>query len=136
MHDICEENSYFKERAILGNYKKAIVETQDFTAAYIQETSYLMNIELNFVHNANMKLGHYGTALESFKNVLKAKHDHPIALYYSGLCYQHLGELEPANECFNRASTSAQGNSFWEDIIHLFEIPIFQANTVLRADYD
>jgi anaerobic magnesium-protoporphyrin IX monomethyl ester cyclase len=130
MYDICEEKHYFKDLPILGNYKKAIIETEDFTAAYIQEISYLMNIELNFVHNANMRLGNYETALESFRNVLKAKHDHPIALYYSGVCHLRLGNGDQSRTCFELAEDCARRDKFWHDIIDMFEIPIFQTTAI------
>jgi anaerobic magnesium-protoporphyrin IX monomethyl ester cyclase len=138
MYDICEEKNYFKNKPILGNYKKAIVETEDFTAAYIQETSYLMNIELNFVHNANMKLSCYDTALESFNNVLKAKHDHSVALYYAGVCYQKLENQEMAIKSFDLAERYAKNNDFWTNIIRLFDIPIFQTITTKETtrEYD
>ncbi|MBI5579766.1 MAG: radical SAM protein [Deltaproteobacteria bacterium] len=136
MYDICEEKKYFKDKPVLGNYKKAIIETEDFTAAYIQETSYLMNIELNFVHNANIKLGRYDTALESFNNVLKAKHDHPVALYCSGVCYQKLGNHDMSLKSFRLAENYARNNDFWIKIIRLFDIPIFQATETMELAHE
>jgi anaerobic magnesium-protoporphyrin IX monomethyl ester cyclase len=136
MYEICEKKNYFKEKPVLGNYKKAIIETEDFTAAYIQETSYLMNIELNFVNNANMKLGRYDTAIESFNNVIKAKHDHPLALYYTGVCFQKLGNSEMSFISFQLAENHARNNEFWTDIIHLFDIPIFQAIATMEHAHE
>ena len=124
MYDICETKNYFKAIPILGNYKKAIVETEDFTAAYIQEASYLMNIELNFVHNANMKLGHYEMALDSFANVLKAKYDHPIAHYYVSICHDKLHNREAAERSMELARQFADGNAFWQQILEIFSLPI------------
>jgi radical SAM superfamily enzyme YgiQ (UPF0313 family) len=127
MYDICETKNYFKAIPILGNYKKAIVETEDFTAAYIQEASYLMNIELNFVHNANMKLGHYEMALDSFENVLKAKYDHPVAHYYQGICQFNLGNDEESIRSFALAKKYMNDSPFWKNIIEYFSIPIFDS---------
>lgn len=128
MYEICEEKNYFKDIPILGNYKKAIVETEDFTTEYIQETSYLMNIELNFVNNANMRLERYDAALESFANVLRAKHDHPIAHHYIGQCHAKSGNDEMALHSFRRARQYAEGNDFWLKIIEQFEIPVFECS--------
>ncbi len=130
MYEICETNNYFKDIPILGNYKKAIVETEDFSAEYIQEKSYLMNIELNFVHNANMKLGHYEMALDSFRNVLKAKYDHPVAHYYKGVCHQNVGNHEDANRSLALAVEYANRSPFWRDVIDRFSIPIPVLDTI------
>ncbi|WP_005035824.1 B12-binding domain-containing radical SAM protein [Holophaga foetida] len=126
MYEICEERHYFKEDPLFGNYKKAVIETEDFTAQYIQDMSYMMNIELNFVFNANMRLGRFDTALNGFNNVIKAKHDHPLAHYYSGECYRELGNQARAEESFGLARRFAQGNVFWENIITMFNIPVFR----------
>lgn len=136
MHEICEEKNYFKEEPLMGNYKKAIIETEDFTAAYIQEISYLMNIELNFVNNANMELGRYDTAIESFNNVIKAKHDHPVALYYAGFCYKKLGNQDMSLKSFRLAENYARNNHFWKNIIQLFDIPIFQATETMEFAHE
>lgn len=124
MYEICDTKNYFKDIPILGNYKKAIVETEDFSAAYIQEMSYLMNIELNFVHNANMKLGHFAMALDSFRNVLKAKYDHPIAHYYTSICHKQLGNTTQAAYSMELARKFVHGNSFWQNIITHFSLPL------------
>jgi radical SAM superfamily enzyme YgiQ (UPF0313 family) len=137
MYEICKEKNYFKDIPMNGNYKNAIVETEDFTADYIQDTSYLMNIELNFVHNTNIKLGRYDIALESFNNVLKAKHDHPVAIHYAGICYQKLGNYEMALRCFRLAESYARNNDFWTNIIRVLDIPVFQDITTkkLKDEY-
>ena len=133
MYEICKERDYFKEAPIQGNFKKAIIETEEFTATYIQETSYLMNLELNFVKNANMRLGHYKTALDSFNNVLKAKHDHPLAFYYAGICHQKIGNEEMACRSFRLAQKYSENSAFWTKIMRLFDIPISQSTNMTET---
>lgn len=124
MHDICEEKSYFKGLVIESNYKKAIVGTEDFDPQFIQDTTYDINIELNFVHNADMQLGEYETALKGFENALNAKPDHAIALYYSSVCHQHLGNTEKAARLLEQATAAYTQSSLWEKYVKLHNIPI------------
>jgi len=123
MYDICEEKNYFKGVVIEGNFKRAVVETEDFSAEYIQDTTYDMNIELNFVYNFDMVNGHYGVALKGFENALKAKPDHAIALYYAALCYGHLGNQEKSQTYMKLASQYAR-EPFWAKYIKMFDIPL------------
>jgi tetratricopeptide (TPR) repeat protein len=95
-----------------------------------------MNIELNFVNNANMELGRYDTAIESFNNVIKAKHDHPVALYYAGFCYKKLGNQDMSLKSFRLAENYARNNHFWKNIIQLFDIPIFQATETMEFAHE
>jgi len=124
MHDICEEKSYFKGLVIESNYKKAIVGTEDFDPQFIQDTTYDINIELNFVHNADMQLGEYEVALKGFENAINAKPDHAIALYYSSQCHRRLGNVERAAHLLAQAKVAYTSSPVWEKYVQLYDIPI------------
>jgi anaerobic magnesium-protoporphyrin IX monomethyl ester cyclase len=125
MYDICEAREYFKGAAIEANYKKAVIETEEFTAEFIQKTTYDLNIELNFVHNADMRRGDYETALRGFDNVLKAKPDHAIGMYYKAICLGRVGETAAAGALHERARQTAAGSEFWLRYVQQFDIPLF-----------
>jgi radical SAM superfamily enzyme YgiQ (UPF0313 family) len=133
MHDICEEKSYFKGLVIESNYKKAIVGTEDFDPQFIQSVTYDINIELNFVHNADMQRGAYAVALKGFENALNAKPDHAIALYYSSLCHRQLGNEETAAHLLAQAKAAYTSNSIWEKYVQLYDIPISDAHPLAHA---
>lgn len=125
MLTICLEKNYLTASHIDCDYKKAIIETEDFTAEYIQEMAYILNLELNFVCNADVRLGNYGTALIGFENAIRAKNDHALAHYYAAHCYEKLGNAEKASHHMARARTEAQ-KPFWQKYIDMFQIPISQ----------
>lgn len=124
MHDICEDKNYFKGVVIESNYKKAIVGTEDFDPQYIQETTYDMNIELNFVYNADMMLGDYKMALKGFENAIAAKPDHAVALYYSSVCHERLGNGEVAVSYLEQAKKAYSASLIWGKYVKLYNIPI------------
>lgn len=127
MYATCEANDYFKVSPLKANYKRAVVETAHSSPEYVQYMTYLMNIELNFVHNANLRLGNYEVALESFLNVINVKPDHAIAHYYAGLCYEHLQQYSQASTHFTHAHAYSVQIDFWNEFIAMFEIPIQSA---------
>jgi radical SAM superfamily enzyme YgiQ (UPF0313 family) len=124
MYATCEANDYFKVSPLKANYKRAVVETEHCSPEYVQYMCYLMNIELNFVHNANLRLGNYEVALESFINVINVKPDHAIAHYYAGVCYTHLNQPNKAKNHFVQAYEYTQETDFWNEYIEMFEIGI------------
>ncbi|MGC9197170.1 MAG: radical SAM protein, partial [Syntrophobacteraceae bacterium] len=83
MLDTCIKNKYLKGSYIGCDFKKAVVETRDFTAEYIQEKAYALNLELNFVENSDMRLGNYAAALKGFENTIRVKSDHAFACYFA-----------------------------------------------------
>lgn len=129
MYDQAIRQNYFVNTAVNANYKRAVIETEDWTAEFIQHISYEMNIELNFVRNSNMRLGQYGKALECFEKVIRVKADHPIAWFYAGICQEHLGEPKKAAHHLRQAQSFASGNTFWTPFIEKFKIPIFPAES-------
>lgn len=124
MHEICEEKNYFKGVVIESNYKKAIVGTENFAPEYIQDTTYDMNIELNFAHNADMKLGNYATASKGFENAVVAKPDHAIALYYLSVCHDRLGNDQTARELRDQARKAYAADPMWQKYAERYGIAI------------
>lgn len=123
MLDICIEKDYLKGSYIDCDYKKPIVETEDFTIEYIQEIAYILNLELNFVYNSDMRLGDYETALKGIENAIRAKNDHVVAYHYASRCYEKLGDTEKAMRYMENAKKYAK-NPFWQKYIDMFNIPI------------
>ena len=123
MYEICKEKNYLKEGHIGSDYKKAVVETEDFTAEYIQEMAYLLNLELNFVENSDFRLGDYKMALKGFENAIRAKNDHAIAYYYAAKCYEKLGNLQKTSLYMNTAKIETE-KPFWRKYVDMFNISI------------
>ncbi|WP_158089344.1 B12-binding domain-containing radical SAM protein [Magnetofaba australis] len=94
MHEVSREKGYIRGETLGADYKVAAVETEDFSIPFIQEMQYLMNLELNFVHNADVKLGEYKMALAGFDNVIRIKPDHAFAWYYGALCHKGMDDRE------------------------------------------
>lgn len=124
MLDICLKKNYLKSSYIDCDYKKAIVETEDFTAEYIQEMAYILNLELNFVKNSDYCLGDYKMALKGFENAIRAKSDHAIAYYYAALCYDKLGDADKAHHYMNTAKKIAAEKPFWRKYVDMCNIPL------------
>lgn len=120
MYSVCEENGYLKDNYLGADYRRAVVETKDFSAAYIQETLYDLNIELNFVRNADVRLGYDEIALGGFENAIRAKHDHAVAFYFAAGCLERLGDKEKAASYRARAREIVQSNPFWREYFEKF----------------
>lgn len=94
MHEICIKKNYLKNGHIKGDFKKAVIETEDFTSEYIQKTAYELNLDLNFVENGDFRLGNYARALKEFENTIKVKNDHAFAYYFAARCHKMLKNHE------------------------------------------
>jgi anaerobic magnesium-protoporphyrin IX monomethyl ester cyclase len=127
LHEICKEKNYFVADALEGNYKNAIICTDEFTSKFIQDISYDLNIELNFVYNSDMARGDYQTALIGFENAIIAKPTHAIALYYASICYRKLGDDTYAQKYLAAAQSAYSSESMWEKYFSYYQIDIFDS---------
>lgn len=124
MLDICLEKGYLTGSYIDCDYKKPIVATEEFTAEYIQETAYALNLELNFVNNSDMRLGNYALALKGLENAIRAKDDHAIAYHYAAICYEKLGDAHKAGTYREKAQSLCAASVFWQRYAEMFHIEI------------
>jgi len=124
MYDICRDKNYLKSGHIGSDYKRAVVETEDFTAEYIKETAYLLNLELNFVLNSDYRLGDDRTALKGFENAIKAKNDHALAYFYAAQCYERLGDRQKADLYRDTARQIVQTSPFWQKYVRELKVPL------------
>lgn len=105
------------------DYKKAVIETKDFTAKGLQRVAYLMNLELNFVYNSDFRLENYQTALIGFENAIQARPDHYFAHHYAAQCYERLGDSNKSSHHAAVAERSA-ASPYWADWIRMIDAPM------------
>jgi len=131
MYNICVENNYLNQDWVGSDYKKAVVETEDWTSDYIQNTAYEFNLELNFVYNSDYQSGNYQEALNGFKRAIKAKTDHAFAYYYAAQCYYKLGHFKQYKTYaaqYNKHAISPFWKSFIAKYALPFHLPLSQRN--------
>lgn len=125
MFDICNENNYLHDNWIGSDYKQAVVSTKDWTAEFIKDKAYQMNLELNIIQNSDYRLGHYEVALDAFERVLRAKEDHAVALMMSSRCLYKLGQQKRAEEYIRRAEDLYKKDEFWKKHMDYFGLNVF-----------
>ncbi|MEY2632828.1 MAG: hypothetical protein RIR00_1482 [Pseudomonadota bacterium] len=122
IHATSRKFGYIRGETLGADYKVAAIETPEFSISYIQEMQYIMNLELNFVHNNDIRLGEYLIALRGFENVIRIKNDHAFAWYYAGICHDNLGNTAEALRCREKYREYAR-LPFWQTYVEMFDLP-------------
>jgi radical SAM superfamily enzyme YgiQ (UPF0313 family) len=83
LFDICMESNYIDLKDDPANFvvTKSIIKTPDIDPDELQSWVYTTQIEVNFVRNANMRLGDYDRAIPYFKNVVDKYPSHAFGLW-------------------------------------------------------
>jgi len=108
MHELAQEKGYISKNTMGADFHKAVIQTEDWTPAYIQEMEYIFNLELNFIYNNDIEYGEYELALRGFMNVLRVRKDHAFACYFAAVCNIKLGnkkEFEKHLKLFEKYAT-------------------------------
>jgi len=122
MLEICVDNDYLRGDYLSCDFKKAIIETADFTPEYIVEKAYELNLELNFVANSDFRLGNYSVALKGFENTIRVKSYHALAHYCAAKCCKKLG-LDSQYQRHKAAYHQVISESdYWANYARLFEL--------------
>lgn len=122
MLNICVDKNYLKGDYIGCEFKRAVVETEDFTAEYIQEKAYSLNLELNFVENSDFRLGNYETALKGFENAIRVKSDHAFACYFAAECCKKMDMEEKYQTYKSEYDGIIKESIFWKNYADQFNM--------------
>lgn len=115
MYEICERNGFLVSDHVGSDFKRPVIETDAFTPERIQEIAYDLNLDLNFVHNSDMRLGNFLAARQSFENTLRVKEDHALGHYFLARCCRQLGERDAEIHHQKRCREIVSESDFWEE---------------------
>lgn len=124
LYEICTENDYVtKEDIKNADLRHAIIKTDDLDPEYITRKSYLMNLELNFVHNYRMRIGDYKTAVVWFENVINRYPLQAFAHYYLSKAYEGMNESkELIDKHMNTFKEIIESNKEWQQFAEYYNL--------------
>ena len=125
---ICIENGYIKKDMKIDelDVNNFIINTPEYSADYVRNKTYLMNLDVNFVNNYRMKNGDYDVAADAFRDVIKKCKDHAFAYYFLAKALYHLNELEQFKKAIKKVREIIQEDDIWKGYFDEFNIDIFE----------
>ncbi|MDR1471373.1 MAG: B12-binding domain-containing radical SAM protein [Synergistaceae bacterium] len=125
LYEICKKNNNFVPGSDIFkmNFKKGVIQTQDFTHEYVEKKVYETNLLLNFVKNHDMKIGNFALALRLFERVLDDVIDtHAFAYYFSAICAMNLGLNEKYKRYKGRYYEMIGKFNYWREWSEYFKL--------------
>ena len=124
LYDQCLENGYLVEKDFKNHIvSKGSIRAPGVEPDKIEKAAYLMNLDVNFVNNFNVKNGCPGKARTYFEHIVKKYPKHALANYMlSAVC-----ELEkqpgPAGRYLARYSEILKESEEWRSYAAVFKLP-------------
>lgn len=128
LYDVCIENNYISKKSTtisaMTKYSNGIINTEDFTADYINKFVYTNNLHFNFINNHNFLKGDYKLSILYFKKVLQDFEDHALAHYMIFKSYQALGDSDNASLYRNSYLNIINRSEFWLNYAKHFQLEL------------
>jgi anaerobic magnesium-protoporphyrin IX monomethyl ester cyclase len=91
---LCKENKWIDEKYLpIGaiDMTEYVITAPGMDKNEIKQTVFDMNLDLNFVHNSNLRKENLSTAYQTFREVIERHPGQPFAHYFLGKCLLEMG---------------------------------------------
>jgi anaerobic magnesium-protoporphyrin IX monomethyl ester cyclase len=126
LYQECLENGYIEEKEdfLESGYliDENVISTPQYSAEYISQAAYDVNLEVNFVSNYRMSIGDYMHASLYFQYLVRTYPDHAFAHFYLAKCLVHLGKPESAEKHMNIARKLKGEDPRWAGSFERFNL--------------
>jgi len=125
LYEFCRENNLLISKKIeYFHYGNCNIKLSHSTPKELEELRYLINLEVNFVENYDLKNGHPEIALIGFQDVIDRVFSHAFAYYYASQCYQKMGKNAIALDFLKKYLDIINSSGYWAKYARHFRLPL------------
>lgn len=126
LYKICEENGFLINNDFSNyNTTKCNIRTPEIDPEYMEKQIYLMNLDINFIRNNNMKNWNYRRAYSYFASIVNSYPEHAFAHYCLAKIYEEEKfSLEQAEFHKNIFYKIINSNTQWMEYARIFNLEI------------
>lgn len=133
LYEQCLEEGYIDPNAeflVSGFlFGENVINTKEFSAEYISDAAYVMNLDVNFVNSYRLQNGDYAAADSYFSYIIRTYQNHAFGHYCLALTKGHLEQPELAEHHWAEAVRISAADPVWAGYFDRFGI-------TLGRDYD
>ncbi len=116
LHEICVDKGYIDQREFLEQVSsKPVIRAPGVDPERIGQTAYTLNLEVNFVHNFNLREGNLDAALQYFQNVIDKYPNHALGHHALARALAKRGDTAGAERARARFAQIVAEDEWWRD---------------------
>lgn len=116
LHELCVDKGYIDQGEFLEQVSsKPVIHAPGVDPERIGRTAYLLNLEVNFIHNFNLREGDLDAALRYFRNVVDKYPNHALGHHALGRALFKAGDEAGAQEAMARFEHIVAEDDWWRE---------------------
>lgn len=124
----CKENNWIDKKYLpIGaiDMTEYVITAPGMDRDEIKQTVFDMNLDLNFVHNCNLRKGNLNTAYQAFREVVGRHPGQPFAQYFLGKCLQQMGaDKAQVDEHYRHYKSIVRSSKTWFEAAEKFGLDL------------
>ncbi|MBN1870853.1 MAG: B12-binding domain-containing radical SAM protein [Candidatus Omnitrophica bacterium] len=125
LYDICKKNELLISDSLEKfHFGQSNIRLSHSTSEEFVNLRYLMNLEVNFVDNYDLRNGSPQVALIGFLDVINRVPNHAFAYYFASQCYEKMGKEDLCREYQAKYREIVLASSEWMGYTKHFNLPI------------
>lgn len=122
-------------------YGENVINTKEFSAEYISDAAYVMNLDVNFVNSYRLRNGDYVAADSYFEYIIRTYQNYAFGHYCLALTKGHLNQPEGAARHWAEAVRISEADPLWSGYFDRFGIMLgssydeFVSLTLMRGNH-
>lgn len=126
LYDWCLEKGYIVNHndEMVAKWGTACIQTNEYSAEYLKEAIYCMNLDVNFLNNHEMLSGEIDKVIPRFEYIVNAYEKHAFAFLCLARCYYIKGDKYLCEINLKKAMDIMNDEQVWWQRIRKFNIDI------------
>jgi anaerobic magnesium-protoporphyrin IX monomethyl ester cyclase len=125
LYQICLKNNFLVTDELKEyHFNKSIIKTSFFKPEEIDKLKMIINLDVNFVSNYDIKNKNFETALVSFEDIVRRVPDHAFAYYCIYQCYKGMNKRELAQKALEKCRECIKNDRQWAAHFKYFNINV------------
>jgi len=125
LFEVCKKNNLLLTDKVENLYiGRCNIRLSHSTPEELEKLRYLLNLEINFVNNYDLKNGSPDCALINFQDVIDRVPNYAFAQYYASQCHRMMGNLGKEQQFLSKYREIVHSSKYWNEYTRHFGLPV------------
>ncbi len=134
LYEVCKKNNLLLSDSLEHfHFGLCNIKLPHSTPQELERLKYLINLEVNFIDNYDLRNNRFDIALIGFKDVINRVPNHAFAHYFASICYRSIGNKHLERTHFEKYSEIINDSKEWAEYANRYNL-VFNPSFVTERE--